>query len=317
MRLTAIRYRAEYAMVAAVRLTVGLLPDGLGRGLGTLVGAFFYLADGSHRRVAVRQLRAAFPLRSISECRATARATFAHFGRALVALLKFSMLSPDGIRQRVEYEGEERMLAALKGGRGVLIFSGHFGFWELQGLAHPLRFPPMHVVVRPLDNPWLDQFLDRLRRATGNKVIARQGAVRRAMRALAANECVAIMIDQHIQPKDAVSVEFFNRPAAATAALASLALRTGAPVVPVFCLPLTHGRYRMIYEHPVECPAADAVDPVRELTQRCTDVLEMYVRRHPDLWLWMHRRWRDAEEPETKGRGMFPAAASDVEESSL
>jgi KDO2-lipid IV(A) lauroyltransferase len=313
---TAVRYRAEYAMVAAVRLTVGVLPDGWGRGLGTLVGAFFYLVDRSHKRVAIRQLRAAFPLRSTEQCRATARATFAHFGRALVALLKFSTLSADGIRQRVEYEGEERMLAALKGGRGVLIFSGHFGFWELQGLAHPLRFPPMHVVVRPLDNPWLDQFLDRLRRATGNKVIARQGAVRRALRALAANECVAIMIDQHIQPKDAVAVEFFNRPAAATAALASLALRTGAPIVPVFCLPLNDGRYRMIYEHPVECPRADAADPVRELTQRCTDVLEMYVRRHPDLWLWMHRRWRDGEEPETTGRGMFPAAASDVEEPS-
>jgi lauroyl/myristoyl acyltransferase len=70
----------------------------------------------------------------------------------------------------------------------------------------------------------------------------------------------------------------------------------------------------MIYEHPVDCPAADAADPVRELTQRCTDVLEMYVRRHPDLWLWMHRRWRNGEEPETKGRGMFPAAAADVEE---
>jgi Kdo2-lipid IVA lauroyltransferase/acyltransferase len=314
MTLTSVRHRAEYALVLAVRWTVGLLPDRFGRALGTLVGSFFYVVDGSHRRLAVRQLRAAFPLRTTRECRAIARAMFGHFGRALVALLKFSALSADGIRRRVEYEGDDRMQAALARGRGVLIFSGHFGFWELQGLAHPLRFPPMHVVVRPLDNPWLDGFLDRVRRATGNKVIARQGAVRRAMRALAANECVAIMIDQHIQPKDAVAVEFFNRPAATTAALASLALRTGAPIVPVFCLPLDHGRYRMIYEHPVECPAADAADPVRELTQRCTDVLEMYVRRRPDLWLWMHRRWRDGEPPEPAERGMFPAAASDIEE---
>jgi KDO2-lipid IV(A) lauroyltransferase len=312
--LTSVRHRAEYGVVRLVQTTVGWLPDAWGRALGTLVGLFFYVVDGSHRHLAVAQLRAAFPVRTERECRRIARQTFGHFGRALVALLKFSTLSADAIRRRVEYEGEERMLAALKGGRGVLIFSGHFGFWELQGLAHPLRFPPMHVVVRPLDNPWLDQFLDRLRRATGNKVIARQGAVRRAMRALAANECVAIMIDQHIQPKDAVAVEFFDRPAATTAALASLALRTGAPIVPVFCLPLDRGRYRMIYEHPVECPAAEAVDPVRELTQRCTDVLEMYVRRHPDLWLWMHRRWRDGDAPDTGDRGMFPSAASDAEE---
>jgi KDO2-lipid IV(A) lauroyltransferase len=310
--LDAIRHRAEYAVVSLVRGVVGLLPDGVDRRLGSAVGRFFYLIDASHRRLAVRQLQAAFPLRTVAECRHIARETFAHFGRALVALLKFSTLSADEIRRRVEYEGDDRMLAALEGGRGVLIFSGHFGFWELQGIAHPLRFPPMHVVVRPLDNLWLDRFLDRTRRATGNKVIARQGAVRRAMRALAANECVAIMIDQHIQPKDAVAVEFFDRPAATTAALASLALRTGAPIVPVFCLPLDGGRYRMIYEHPVELPSADAADPVRDLTQRCTDVLEMYVRRHPSLWLWMHRRWRDGDSP-ASGGGMFPSAAADAE----
>ena len=313
MSLDAIRHRAEYALVSLVRGVVGVLPDAAGRGLGSAVGAFFYVVDGSHRRLAVRQLQAAFPLRTAAECRAVARATFGHFGRALVALLKFSTLSSEAIRRRVEYEGDDRMQAALARGHGVLIFSGHFGFWELQGMAHPLRFPPMHVVVRPLDNPWLDRFLDRTRRATGNKVIARQGAVRRAMRALAANECVAIMIDQHIQPKDAVAVDFFDRPAATTAALASLALRTGAPIVPVFCLPLEGGRYRMIYEHPVELPPADAADPVRDLTQRCTDVLEMYVRRHPSLWLWMHRRWRDGDSP-ASGGGMFPSAAPDVEE---
>jgi KDO2-lipid IV(A) lauroyltransferase len=90
-----------------------------------------------------------------------------------------------------------------------------------------------------------------------------------------------------------VYVDFFRRPAATTSALAALALRTGAPVIPVFALPLPHGRYRCIYEHAVDPPRADTPDAVREFTQRCTDVLEMYVRRHPDKWLWMHRRWRE------------------------
>jgi len=94
--------------------------------------------------------------------------------------------------------------------------------------------------------------------------------------------------------RDALHVDFFGRPAATTSAVAALALRTGAPVVPLFALPLRGGRYRMIYEHPVEPPKSDEEDALREFTQRCTDVLEMYVRRHPDLWLWMHRRWRSA-----------------------
>jgi KDO2-lipid IV(A) lauroyltransferase len=147
-------------------------------------------------------------------------------------------------------------------------------------------------------------------------VIYRRGAIRRVLRALSANQAVALLIDQHIHTADAVYVEFFNRPAATTSALAALALRTGAPVIPVFALPLPGGRFRMVYEHAVEPPRVDDPQALREFTQRCTDVLEMYVRRYPQLWLWMHRRWRDGE-PAPGVKGMFPAAepdAADAEE---
>jgi KDO2-lipid IV(A) lauroyltransferase len=306
--LRQIRHGLEYVVVLGVRAVVGILPDRIGMLAGTVIGFAFYAADGAHRRLAIRQLRAAFPLRSEAECRAIARATFAHFGRLLVALLKFSTLDTAGIRARVEFEGDDRVRTALAAGKGALLFSGHFGYWELQGIAHPLALPPMSVLARPLDNARLHRLLERTRRMSGNHVIYRRGAVRRILRALQANECVATMIDQHIQPVDAVTVEFFNRPAATTSALATLALRTGAPLIPVFALPLEGGRYRMIYEAPVEPPPADSPDPVRELTQRCTDVLEMYVRRHPHLWLWMHRRWRETETEGPDVRGMFPSA---------
>ena len=316
MTLAGARHRVEYGLVVAVREIVRVLPESWGRGLGTMVGWFFYLVDGGHRRLAVTQLRRAFPGRSAAECRAIARATFAHFGRLLVAILRFSTLAPPTIQARVEYEGVERVREALTRGKGVLLFSGHFGFWELQGIAHPLALPPMSVLARPLDNPYLHQLLEQTRTRTGNGVIYRRGAVRRVLRALQANEVVAVMIDQHIQPADAVTVEFFGQPASTTAALATLALRTDAALIPVFALPLGDGRYRMIYDAPVEPPPATSSDPVRELTQRCTDVLEMYVRRHPHLWLWMHRRWRD-ERGEAAGKampGMFPAAAADERE---
>jgi len=306
-----VRHKLEYALVAAVRAVARVLPDREVAALGTAVGLTFWALDAAHRRLSVRQLQAAFPLRSESECRAIARRMFGHFGRLLLAILKFSTLDKEGIRRRVEYEGTERVEQALALGRGVLIFSGHFGFWELQGIAHPLRLPPMHVLARPLDNPLLHDLLEKARTATGNGVIYRRGAVRKVMRALGSNQTVAIMIDQHIQSADAVYVEFFNRPAATTSALAALALKTGAAVIPVFALPLPGGRYRMIYEHPVPPPPADAPDPVRELTQRCTDVLEMYVRRYPELWLWMHRRWRDLPPDVEAVRGMFPAASGE------
>ena len=124
---------------------------------------------------------------------------------------------------------------------------------------------------------------------------------------------MAILIDQHIHGPDAILVDFFNRPAATTTALAALAVRTGAPVLPVFAIPTGPGRYRMIYEHAVQPPASESPEALREFTQRCTDVLEMYVRRYPELWLWMHRRWRDAANG-ADVKGMFPAASPDAEQ---
>jgi KDO2-lipid IV(A) lauroyltransferase len=308
------RHRIEYAIVVVVRALAGSLPEPLSRAMGTFIGLVFYAVDRAHRRIAIAQLRAAFPVRADRECRAIARRTFAHFGRLLVAVLRMSTLEPPEILRRVVFEGDERIRKALSAGKGAIIFVGHFGFWELHGLAHPLVLPTMSVLARPLDNPLLDVLLERMRCATGNRVIYRQGALRRVLRALQANEVVAIPIDQHIQGANAVTVDFFDRPAATTAALAMLALRTGAPVVPAFALPLPGGRYRLIYEHPVEPPAPGSADPIRELTQRCSDVLEMYVRRHPQLWLWMHRRWRSVPSPADSVPGMFPAAAPDESE---
>jgi KDO2-lipid IV(A) lauroyltransferase len=176
-------------------------------------------------------------------------------------------------------------------------------------MVHPLRLGPMAVLARLLDNRPLNALLETMRTRTGNSVVYRQGAIRRVIRLLQAGQGVGILIDQHIQSRDAIYVDFFNRPAATTSAVAALALRTGARVVPLFALPLGGGRYRMVYEHPVEPPPPGTADPIRELTQRCTDVLEMYVRRHPELWLWMHRRWRDEPHATDPERNFFPATS--------
>ncbi len=292
-------------MVGIVRL----LPMRAVLAAGRLLGLTFHALDGQHRRQALRNLESAFPVRSAAERRTIAREMFAHFGRLLMALLKFSTMTPAAMLRHVEFEGEERVIAAHAQQKGALLFTGHFGFWEINALVHGLKIHPMSVLARPLDNPLLHDLLESMRRSTGNSVIYRRGAIRRVLRALEANQAVAVLIDQHIQSADAVYVDFFNRPAATTSALAALALRTGAPVVPVFALPLPGGRFRMVYEPPVEPPASDAPDAIREFTQRCTDVLEMYVRRYPELWLWMHRRWRDLEPGGEPVPGMFPAAS--------
>jgi Kdo2-lipid IVA lauroyltransferase/acyltransferase len=308
-----VRHRLEYLIVRGLIAACGVMPDALVRALGSLLGWTFYTFDRAHRRIAEQNLATAFPTRAAAERAQIARHTFLHFGRLLLELLKFSTLSPAQMMERVEFDGEDRARLAYSHGKGVLFFTGHFGYWELHAIAHGLQIEPIGVLARALDNAPLNGVLESIRQRTGNTVIYRQGTIRRVMRMLHAGHGVALLIDQHIQGRDAIYVDFFERPAATTAALAALALRTGAPVVPVFALPIGAGRYRMIYEHPVEPPRADSEQAIRDFTQRCTDVLEMYVRRHPDLWLWMHRRWRNT--PALDGvPGMFPVTAQDEDE---
>ena len=262
------------------------------RRCGAAVGSLAHAVDRFHRDIALENLARAFPSRASGDRKALTRDMFRHFGSLLFELLKVGRLSQAELLRLIEFEGSERVAHAYARGKGVLFFTGHFGYWEIQAIAQPLVAYPVSVLARPLDNPSLHEWLERIRTSTGNTVIYRQGAIRKVLRDLANNRGVAILIDQHLHSPDVVYVDYFGRPAATTSALAALALRTGAPVVPVFAMPLPGGRYRFVYEHPVDPPSSDSADAVTQFTQRCTDVLEMYVRRHPELWLWMHRRWR-------------------------
>ena len=291
------RYRFESGLARSIRWIVPYVAMTVVRAFGRAMGRLGYIAAGSRRRIALENLAYAFPGRTARERRALARAMFAHFGGMVLELVKFGTYSREQMLAAAETEGEERVRQALAQGRGILMFTGHFGYWELMAISHALRIEPGSVLARPLDNPYLHTVFEEIRTSTGNTVIYRQGAVRRILRNLAGGGVIAVLIDQHLHSPDAVHVGFFRRPVATTSVLAALALRTGAPIIPVFALPLPRGRYRFIYEHPVDPPRADTPDAVREFTQRCTDVLEMYVRRHPDLWLWMHRRWRDRDVP--------------------
>jgi KDO2-lipid IV(A) lauroyltransferase len=302
------RHRVEFLTIRLLIALVRVMPYALVRLTGRALGLGFYLFDGPHRRIARRNLAVAFPVRTEAERRRIARRAFEHFGRLLMELLKFSTLSPEAMLARVEVDGEDRARQAYAQKKGVLFITGHFGFWEIHAIVHALRTEPIGVLARALDNPALNDLLEKIRQRTGNTVIYRKGTIRRVLRMLQDGHGVAVLIDQHIQARDAISVDFFQRPASTTSAVAALALRTGARVIPVFALPLPDGRYRIIYEHPVDPPPDGSEDAIREYTQRCTDVLEMYVRRHPELWLWMHRRWRDAETLGEPVPGMFPAA---------
>ena len=153
-----------------------------------------------------------------------------------------------------------------------MYYTGHFGYWELQVMMHAVRFQPIVMVARTLDNPFLERFIERIRTRVRTRVVPRQGAVRSLLRALLGRDSVGMMIDQHIQDRSAILINFFDRPASTTSAIAALALRTGVPIIPVFALPLPDGRYRMIYETPVERPTRTILmlcEPIRSGAPTC------------------------------------------------
>jgi KDO2-lipid IV(A) lauroyltransferase len=264
------------------------------RRAGEALGRMAYRVSGGRRAIARENLAQAFPELDARARERIVRGTFEHFGRVLLELMRFRTLSPAEMRALAEVEGEERVRRAYDAGRGLILIGGHFGYWEMQGILHAVSWRPISVMARPLDNARLHDMLEHIRTRTGNAVIYRQGSIRKVLRALHGNRGVAILIDQHLQSPEAIQVDFFGRPAATTSIVASLALRTGATVIPGLGLPLPDGRYRFIYEEPVAPPADDSPEAIRDFTQRSTAVLERYIRRYPDLWLWMHRRWRDS-----------------------
>jgi len=296
-RYRPVRYRLEYLFVVMLRLAVRLMPRRCLLVLGVGVGAIFHRFDHRRRETAVNNVRAAFPDLSAGESRLIAKRAFFTLGRHALDLLRFDTMQVKQMMELVEIEGGHRVEQALADGRGVIFCGGHFGFWELQIMVHAAKFGQVVMVARSLDNPWLESMIGHMRARIGTRVVPRQGAVRSLLRALIEHQSIGVMADQHIQDRSAVVVQFMGRPAATTSTIAALALRTGVPVIPVFALPLPGGRYRMIYEAPVEMPDPKSPEAVLDFTQRCSDVLETYVRRYPQLWLWMHRRWRIDQSP--------------------
>src|SRR4030095_13721325 len=152
--------------------------------------------------------------------------------------ISFGPSSQERMLAASEFEGLERGRELQRQGKGVLFFTGHFGYWEINALVHALTLGPMSLLAPPLDNPSLHRMLEEIRTRTGNSLIYRQGAVRKMIRDLSSGKGIAVLIDQHLHSPDAIYVGFFQRRAATTSALAALALRMGSPVIPVFALPL-------------------------------------------------------------------------------
>ena len=288
------RHLAAYLFCRAALFCLALLPRRLGQTFGRGSGLLFYLVSPRHRRIALSNVKQAFGDSMTPRGRARlARSSFAHAGMIMADAAYFRRTAGRPLESVAVYEGTEHLLAAASAGRGVLVFSAHFGHWELVALLQARIGVPFTMVVRPLENARLNDFLTRLRGITGNEVIAKYDAARVVLRALRAGRAVALLIDQNVRGEGGLFVDFFGMPASTTPALATFALKCGAPMVPVFSYPRPDGRLLIRYGPPLWAERRGAIaDDILATTRRCTAVLEEEIRRHPEYWLWMHNRWR-------------------------
>jgi KDO2-lipid IV(A) lauroyltransferase len=282
----------EWALVASLFKLLNWLPEPAAYALGEGAGRLAFRLDGRHRTIAMENLSRAFPGEyTPGEIERLARAVFENLGRTAVDMARSESLlrAPDAVR----IDGLDRMQEASRRGKGVLFITAHFGPWELLPLIDGLRYRPTHTVVRPLDNPRLDDLFTALRERGGNRVIRKRDAVQAVLQALRRGETVGILIDQHIQEKDGVVVPYFGRPASTAFAPALIAMRSGAAVLSLAILREGRGRFRVVIgdEVPIR-RGRDLKADLVENTARFTRAIEAVIRRRPDHWFWVHRRWK-------------------------
>jgi KDO2-lipid IV(A) lauroyltransferase len=288
-----VRNRLELAAYVLLRTFFRVLPLRLADSLGRGAGLLYRSLDGRRRHLVARNLELAFPGRPVAEIDALGREVFAHFGGLAADLLRSEEEPKESLLARVEVVGLENARAAVETGRGVFFATPHIGNWEWAALVTGANGIPVTIVARPLDNPLLDARLTAMRERTGCRVVSKRDAARAILKTLRAGGVVGILADQRARPPDAVVVPFFGRPASTTSSVARLAARTGALILPVVCLRVSSGRYRLVYDVPIDVSALPREErEVEPLTARITALVESQVRSAPEQWLWLHDRWR-------------------------
>jgi KDO2-lipid IV(A) lauroyltransferase len=286
--------RIEFWLVTAVARTLGRLPRALARAIVSLLTATLYLLLGRLRHVGERNLELAMPELPRRERRRMLLKLFRNLGWQLVEFCRMPRYTPDNIRNWIRTEGLEHYLAAAARGNGVLILTGHLGAWELSSFYHSLMGHPMGMVIRRLDNKLLDEYVNHIRCLRGNRVLHKDDFARGLLTAMHAGEAVGILMDTNMTPPQGVFVRFFGIEACTASGLARVALRTGAAVVPGFLVWEEKERRYVLHFGPELSfsNTGDTEGDILTATRQCNDVLEAWIRRYPDQWLWIHRRWK-------------------------
>jgi KDO2-lipid IV(A) lauroyltransferase len=285
-----------WMVLRAVVGALAALPLWAALRLGELLAWLVYALDRPHRRIGMRNLAIAFPDKPLGERRGILRRSFLNLGRMAAELAHLPRLDAARLAEMVQFEDEAWWREAVTWERssGVLILSGHFGNWELLVYAHGMRGHPVHMVHRAIANPYVDRWVNALRAPAGTRMIRKSDAARAVLRALHERALLVLPIDQNSTRGLGVFVDFFGLAASTNAGMARIALGTDTPIVPAFIVREGRSARHRVHVLPILQVerTGDLEEDVRRNTQRLTAVFEEMVRRHPDHWLWVHKRWK-------------------------
>jgi len=286
----------EYALARAILSGLGVLPRPLAIAIGLSIGRLAYLLPGNLRRTGKRNLEIAFPEMPDADRRRLLRGSFASLGRLLGEFSQLPRATPDKLRKLIEYDevGLAHLREAEKNKRGVIFLTGHLGVWELHSFGWSALEYPLSFLVRPLDNPRIEEMIEAVRTRFGNRAIDKQSAARQSLRVLREGGTLGVLSDLNTQTREGVFVPFFGKLACTTAGIATLALKTDAVVIPT-CAVWDKQRKRYFFhgDPPVELVrTGDHNRDIEINTARFAAAVERMVRLYPDQWLWIHKRWK-------------------------
>jgi Kdo2-lipid IVA lauroyltransferase/acyltransferase len=284
----------EYVAARSILATLGKFPFSVAMSLGRAIGRLAYVVAGDLRRTGRRNLLLAFPEKSAAERDQLLRGCFSSLGRELALFSKFSTSSRKSLLDHIEPRGVEHLESTGSIGEGRILFTAHLGAWELTSFSLSLLGQPLSFLVRRLDNPKVEQLVDRIRIRFGNQTLDKSAAARSMVKILRSGGTLGLLLDLNTLDEEAIFVNFFGVPAATTFMIAKLALRTGAPIVPIFA-PWDDEikKFIVTIESPLTPEATgDEAEDVRRLTEKLSLIIENAIRRNPDQWLWVHKRWK-------------------------
>jgi len=287
--------RAVCLLVRTFSRIVSLIPRPVAYFLCETIASLVYLLDRKHRKIGMINLGIAFPAASQRWRRRILHQSFRQLGTHAVEMCRLHRMPPDELIRRVSYDQSfEYYLKAREENKGLIFLTAHLGCWELISTTHSANGYRLNVLVRPLDNPCLDQWMSEGRSRFGTGIIQKTNALRQMLSLLKDKQEIGILLDQNVQEKDGVYAPLFGRPASTSVGLAAIVMKTGCPVIAAFIMPGPRkGTFVINMSPPIRfLESGDRKKDLEVNTAAYNRHLEEAIRKYPQGWLWGHRRFK-------------------------